>query len=78
MSTSQLNELLVAKQDGIIDLHFAVADNIDGMIYQFKQNANGDQSISYVSEGVKQLFNFSPEEVYADFSIIFNNIFLKF
>ena len=51
-----------------------IADNIDGALYEFRQDSNGNYSVPYMSEGIKQLYNNTPEEIYSDPSLVFKYI----
>lgn len=51
-----------------------MASQVPGMLYQFKMAPDGAFSVPYSSQGVKDIFGCSPEDVCNDFSPIFNAI----
>ena len=42
------------------------------MVYQFHQNKSRKFSMSYISNGVSELYNLSPDDVKKDISCLFN------
>lgn len=53
------------------DRFASLATTIPGVVYQRRVAPDGDIRYSYVSEGAKDLFGVSPEEILADPSALF-------
>ncbi|MCF8043417.1 MAG: PAS domain-containing protein [Desulfarculaceae bacterium] len=52
-----------------------IGDNLPtGMIYQIVREKNGLETFTYVSEGVKELFNCTPEEAMADANYVYSQV----
>ena len=51
-----------------------IASQVPGMLYQFMMKPDGTYAVPYSSDGVKDLFGCSPEDVRDDFDPIFNAI----
>ncbi|RAP24710.1 hypothetical protein DID73_01120 [Candidatus Marinamargulisbacteria bacterium SCGC AG-343-K17] len=51
-----------------------IADSLDGVVYEFNRDLQGGYSVTYISEGIKQLYNLLPQDVYDDVQIMFNLI----
>ncbi|NEO26184.1 MAG: PAS domain S-box protein, partial [Kamptonema sp. SIO4C4] len=47
-----------------------LADNVLGVLYQFRRNPDGSFEIPYISAGCRQVYEIEPEEVQADVSAI--------
>lgn len=45
-----------------------------GVIYQFQIDPNGKRTFPFVSDGIRQLYEVSPEEVYRDAEVLFRPI----
>ncbi len=43
---------------------------IPGVVYQFRVNQDGSWQFCYLSEGIRELYELSPEEVYADQQVL--------
>ncbi|NMG67696.1 EAL domain-containing protein [Azoarcus indigens] len=43
-----------------------IADNVPGVIYQYRQSVDGRSAYPYASQGIRALFGVSPEEVRRD------------
>jgi diguanylate cyclase (GGDEF)-like protein/PAS domain S-box-containing protein len=43
---------------------------IPGVVYQFRVNPDGSWQFCYLSEGIRELYELSPEEVYADQQVL--------
>lgn len=52
-----------------------LADNVPGVIYQFKLNPDGRISYPYVSSGCQDIWEVEPEEVYEDSELLFKMIY---
>jgi len=48
-----------------------IASRLPGMVYQFRLQADGLASFPYISEGIRDIYRLSPEEVYEDVSKVF-------
>ena len=48
-----------------------IASQVPGMVFQFKQRPDGTRFFPYVSEGVRQIYGLSPEEVLRDSSSVY-------
>jgi PAS domain S-box-containing protein len=51
-----------------------LTSNVPGMIYQFKLEKTGKSYFPYCSEGIRDLFLVSPEEILEDAQVLFNLI----
>lgn len=51
-----------------------LADNVPGMIYQFKLNTDGTMSFLYVSSGCQDIWEVEPRQVYDDADLLFTII----
>ncbi|WP_299759257.1 PAS domain-containing sensor histidine kinase [uncultured Pontibacter sp.] len=51
-----------------------VSSSIPGAVYQYKRDENGNISLPFVSDGIANLFDVTPEEVYIDPYIIFEAV----
>ncbi|MDB9315731.1 PAS domain S-box protein [Spirulina sp. CS-785/01] len=47
-----------------------LADNVLGVLYQFRRNPDGSYEIPYISAGCRQVYELEPEEVQADVSVL--------
>lgn len=65
---------LESKAENQSKLLKTIADNVDGAIYEFYQNSKGEYSIPYMSEGIYQLYNIYPKDVYKDINHTFRVI----
>jgi len=50
------------------------AKNLPGVAYQYRIDAEGNDSLHYVSNGVKQVWGFTPEEVMASMELTWEQI----
>ena len=50
----------------------AIVSNTPGMVFQFKQNSEGQIEFLYMSEGSRPLLGFSPEELYKNATLFFS------
>lgn len=48
-----------------------LADNVPGMLYQFQMDADGHLSFPYVSDGAREVYELTPEQLQADASLAF-------
>ena len=51
-----------------------VTSQVPGMVYQFERTTTGDYHFTYVSPGVAEIFELTPEELAADSSLGFQRI----
>ena len=51
-----------------------LAKTIPGVVYQFRVEADGDWRFCYLSEGITQLYEATPEQAYADHNILTERI----
>lgn len=51
-----------------------LADNLPGMLYQFRFSANGEITFIYVSSGCRELYGVEPEEILQNPNLPFANI----
>jgi PAS domain S-box-containing protein len=51
-----------------------IASQISGMVYQFKRRADGTYALPYASEGIRQIYGVSPEEVRDDATPVLSQI----
>ncbi|MGB3402551.1 MAG: PAS domain S-box protein [Microcoleaceae cyanobacterium] len=52
----------------------ALADNVPGMIYQFRQSPDGTRTFPYVSSGCRCTYEVEPEQVYLQPELLFEMI----
>ncbi len=72
----EINERIkaaAALEEALSRLH-KIADHIPGMVYQFRLRPDGSSCLPYASQGVRNIFAVSPEEVSEDASAIFEHI----
>jgi len=48
-----------------------IAGRLPGMVYQLRLFADGSATIPYCSDGIRDIFRLSPEQVYADSKLLF-------
>ncbi len=51
-----------------------IADRIPGVVYQFQMNPDGSSSFPFSSDGIREIYRVSPDEVIQDASIVFSRI----
>ena len=51
-----------------------LAENLPGVIYQFRLSAEGEKSFLYISAGCRELYEFSAEELQQNFELAFSLI----
>jgi PAS domain S-box-containing protein len=51
-----------------------IADRVPGVVYQYRLNSDGSSCFPYASEGIRDIYRVSPEEVADDASAVFANI----
>jgi len=51
-----------------------IAEQIPGVVFQLRRAPDGTLGFPYVSEGVRELYRVTPEEVYADPQLLFEGI----
>ena len=56
------------------DLFEKISSQAPGMLYQFARSPDGTYSISFSSNGIKEIYGCSPEDVRNDFNLLFKVI----
>jgi signal transduction histidine kinase len=56
------------------DLLREVSRSMPGMAYRYRRTPDGVQSFDFVSEGSTELFGLTPDDLYADFQILWSKI----
>jgi hypothetical protein len=56
------------------ELLLKLSQQVTGMLYQFKQSVDGNYSVPYSSNGIKELFELNSEDVYYSFDKIIEQI----
>ncbi|MCA9296198.1 MAG: PAS domain-containing protein, partial [Phycisphaerales bacterium] len=56
------------------DLLREVSRSMPGMAYRYRRTTEGVQSFDFVSDGSIELFGLMPEDIYADFQLLWNRI----
>ena len=51
-----------------------IADRVPGVVYQYQLNPDGSSCFPFASEGIRDIYRVSPEEVAHDASIVFTRI----
>jgi PAS domain S-box-containing protein len=51
-----------------------IADRVPGVVYQFQLNPDGSSSFPFSSDGIRDIYRVSPDEVIQDASIVFSRI----
>jgi PAS domain S-box-containing protein len=51
-----------------------IADRVPGVVYQFQMNPDGSTCFPFSSEGIREIYRVSPEEVIEDASAVFANL----
>ena len=70
----ELVELISEKQKAL-DLLTKIAHSVPGAVYQYRQRPDGSSCFPFASEGIREIYNVSPEEVIEDASRVFSSIF---
>lgn len=52
----------------------SIAHNVPGMIYKYRMRRDGSAHLPYASEGIKQIYGFTPEEVKEDATAVFARV----
>ena len=65
---------LEQEKDASLSLLQKIASRVPGMVYQFRQYADGQNSVPFASEAIRDIFGVSPEQVQQDASRLFNLI----
>ena len=48
--------------------------HVPGMVYQYKTDPNGSFSFPFVSDGIKDIYETTPEQVYENATLLFNSM----
>jgi diguanylate cyclase (GGDEF)-like protein/PAS domain S-box-containing protein len=51
-----------------------IASNFPGVVYQYRLRPDGSSHFPFASEGMHRLYGVSPEEVYADATVVFSRL----
>ncbi len=51
-----------------------IADRVPGVVYQFRLNPDGTSCFPFASEGIRDIFRVSPDEVSLDASVVYTRI----
>ncbi|TAG28850.1 MAG: hypothetical protein EAZ36_05285, partial [Verrucomicrobia bacterium] len=51
-----------------------IADLVPGMVFQYRMHADGRVSFPYTSEGIRTIYQVTPEEVRRDAAVVFNRL----
>jgi PAS domain S-box-containing protein len=51
-----------------------IASRVPGLVYQFRSRADGTSCLPYASDGIREIFRLSPEEVREDASKVFASL----
>ena len=54
------------------DLFDKLTQHFPGVVYQFRLYSDGRSSFPYASDGIRQIYEVTPEEIYEDASIVFS------
>lgn len=65
---------LEQEKDAALNLLQKIANRVPGMVYQFRQTPDGQNSVPFASEAIRDIFQVSPEQVQQDASILFSLI----
>jgi nitrogen fixation negative regulator NifL len=70
---AEKNQAQSAQQEALERLQ-KIASCLPGVVYQFKMAADGHFNVPYCSNGIKDTFKLTPEQVYQDVTSVFNRI----
>ncbi|MDQ6992639.1 MAG: PAS domain S-box protein [Mariprofundus sp.] len=65
---------LMAEQKASLDLITKITHSVPGMVYQYRQCADGSACFPFSSEGIHTIYRLSPESVHTDASNVFDII----
>jgi PAS domain S-box-containing protein len=51
-----------------------IASQVPGMVFQFRQRADGTRCFPYVSDGIREIYGLSPEDVVNDSSAVYTRL----
>jgi PAS domain S-box-containing protein len=51
-----------------------IADRVPGVVYQFRLRPDGTSCFPYASEGIRDIYRVTPEEIFNDASIVFSRL----
>lgn len=66
---------LVAERHKALNLLTKIAHSVPGVVYQYRQRVDGSSCFPFASEGIRELYHVSPEEVREDASKVFSVIY---
>ncbi|MDJ0799669.1 MAG: PAS domain-containing protein [Calothrix sp. MO_167.B12] len=67
-------EVQLQKSQQCATLMAQLMDNVPGMIYQFRMDANGTMSFPYVSSGCREIYEVEPQQVEQNYQLLFDPI----
>lgn len=74
LSLRRLNQVLAQSQSQLQEMHnrlYEIAAQVPGVVYQFELRPDGTSCFPYASEGIREIYRVSPEEVRNDASLVF-------
>jgi PAS domain S-box-containing protein len=70
----ELTELITERQ-AALDLLMKIADSVPGVVYQYRQRADGSACFPFASEAICEIYRVTPEQVCNDASKVFASIY---
>ena len=70
----ELTELITERQTAL-DLLMKIADSVPGVVYQYRQRADGSACFPFASEAICEIYRVTPEQVRNDASKVFASIY---
>ncbi len=70
--TSRLQEESTRKDE--LDRLNKISSQLPGVVYQYVRKSDGSSHFPYASEGIRDIYKVSPEQVFEDASIVFRKI----
>ncbi len=67
------NKAAEALEEALNTLH-KIADRVPGVVYQYRLHPDGSSCFPYASEGIREIYSVSPEDVTKDASTVFSRI----
>lgn len=68
------DELVKARLEAKDQLLERLTERLQGMIYQFRMDPDGNTSFPYASQGIRQVYGVEPEEVRDNAAVVFSRI----
>ena len=73
IENAERHKISTAFQESLDRLN-KIADRVPGVVYQYRLNPDGSSCFPFASEGIRDIFQVSPEEVAHDASIVFSRL----